>query len=367
IGSITSGRADQMVAAPQDPVAPIRSWAAPPAPIAPIRSGPRRQIRSRRSDRGRAARSDRADQIVGRAARSGRADQIGAAPPDPIAPIRSWAAPPDPVAPIRSWAAPPDPIAPIRSWPRRSIRSRPSDVAAPLGAVASMRSRSRRPEPVARLGSARGARSDPVAELDPPRDLVGGEVARAVVDDLLRLALGDRHHPGDHHRAGERIRLQARLRRLHLGERLEAALHLAEGDPLALDLDHVVLAPGEVEAAGAVELAEIAGAEPAVLVDLADADLDVLAAPLDRHLVLDRADRARRQRRAAHPDAALARRAGRPLAALGGGEAQLETLERLSDRVRVLARHVERHHAGLGGVVAAHQPHAVLLEHRLDR
>ena len=97
----SSDRADQIGAAPPDPVAPIRS-----GPRRQIRSrrsdrGPRRQIRSRRSDRGRAARSDRADQIVGRAARSDRADQIVgraarsdradqivAAPLDPVAPIR---------------------------------------------------------------------------------------------------------------------------------------------------------------------------------------------------------------------------------------------------------------------------------------
>src|SRR5262249_47648735 len=88
--------------------------------------------------------------------------------------------------------------------------------------------------------------AQPVAELDAARDLVGREVLGAVIDDLLRLALGGGDHLGDHHRPAERIGDDQRLRLLHLGEALEAALDLAEGHALAVDLHQVVLAPVEV-------------------------------------------------------------------------------------------------------------------------
>src|SRR6185503_11480689 len=146
-------------------------------------------------------------------------------------------------------------------------------------------------------GKPTARRLDALAELDAARDLVGRQVAGAVVDDLLGLAQRGGDHARDHHRAGERVGLEAGLRRLDLGEGLEAALDLAERDPLALDLDDV-LAAGQVEAAGAVELAEVAGPEPAVAVALADGDLDRLALA---GLLLERTDGARREGGALDP------------------------------------------------------------------
>src|SRR3712207_8083930 len=58
-----------------------------------------------------------------------------------------------------------------------------------------------------------------VAELDAPRHLVGGQVARAVVDDLLGRALGQaddaRHHHGPALRVGEEDRKSTRLNSSH--------------------------------------------------------------------------------------------------------------------------------------------------------
>src|SRR5438094_261284 len=132
---------------------------------------------------------------------------------------------------------------------------------------------------------------DRLAELDPARHLVRSEVARAVVDDLLgpALLLGD--DARDHHRAGHRIGDDRGLRGLDLRERLEAALDLAERDALAIDLDDVVLATGQLEPAGLVELAEIAGAQPAALVDRADRDHARRARRCRRGLGVERADR----------------------------------------------------------------------------
>ena len=110
-------------------------------------------------------------------------------------------------------------------------------------------------------------RSDRFAELDATRDLVRREVARAVIDDLLGAALLLRDDARDDHRARHRIGDDRGLRGLDLRERLEAALDLAERDALAVDLDDVVLAAGELQAAVLVELAEVAGAQPAALVD----------------------------------------------------------------------------------------------------
>ncbi len=100
--------------------------------------------------------------------------------------------------------------------------------------------------------------------------LYGREVARAVVDDVLGAAHAGADDARDDHRAAQVVGDDAGLRRLDLGERLQAALDLAQRDALAVDLDQVVLAAGDGEAAVLVELAEIAGAEPAVRADAAD-------------------------------------------------------------------------------------------------
>jgi len=86
-----------------------------------------------------------------------------------------------------------------------------------------------------------------------------------VIDDLLGAALLLHHDARDHHRARHRIGHDRRLGRLDLRERLETALDLAERDALAVDLDDVVLAPGELEPAVLVEPAEVTGAQPAAL------------------------------------------------------------------------------------------------------
>src|SRR5262249_33979152 len=144
---------------------------------------------------------------------------------------------------------------------------------------------------------------DRFAEFDPARDLVRREIARAVIDDLLGAALLLRDDARDDHRARHRIGDDARLRGLDLRERLEAALDLAECDALAIDLDDIVFAAGQHEPAGLVDLAEIAGAQPARLVDRADRDHAARPrALLALVLVIERADRLRRQRLALDPD-----------------------------------------------------------------
>src|ERR1044071_5236115 len=116
------------------------------------------------------------------------------------------------------------------------------------------------------------SRLDHFAELDAAGDLVRGEVARAMVDDLLGAALLLHDDARDDHGAGHRVGDDGGLGGLDLGERLEAALDLAECDALDIDLDDVVLAAGELEAAVLVDAAEVAGAQPARLVDRADRD-----------------------------------------------------------------------------------------------
>ena len=111
-----------------------------------------------------------------------------------------------------------------------------------------------------------------LAELDLARDLVGRQVARAVVDDVLGAAHAGAHDARDDHRAAEVVGDDPRLRRLHLGERFQAALDLAQRDALAVDLDQVVLAAGDGDAAVLVLLPQVAGAEPAVRRDAADRD-----------------------------------------------------------------------------------------------
>ena len=84
-----------------------------------------------------------------------------------------------------------------------------------------------------------------LAELDLARDLVGGQVARAVVDDVLGAAHAGAHDARHDHRAAEVVGDDAGLRRLDLGERLQASLDLAQRDALAVDLDQIVLAAGD--------------------------------------------------------------------------------------------------------------------------
>ena len=123
-----------------------------------------------------------------------------------------------------------------------------------------------------------GTRRTPLsclAELDLARDLVGREVAGAVVDDVLGAAHAGAHHARDDHRTAEVVGDDPRLRRLDLGERLQAALDLAQRDALAVDLDQVVLAAGDGDAAVLVLRPEVAGAEPAVGGE-----------PADRHAVV---------------------------------------------------------------------------------
>src|SRR5262249_47812647 len=57
---------------------------------------------------------------------------------------------------------------------------------------------------------------------------------------------------------------------LDLREALQAALHLAERHPLAVDLHQVVLAPVEVEPSALVHPRQVARPEPAVAVAAAD-------------------------------------------------------------------------------------------------
>src|SRR5262249_4666847 len=102
-----------------------------------------------------------------------------------------------------------------------------------------------------------------LAELDLARDLVGGEVAGAVVDDVFRATDARADDAGDHHRPSQIVGHDPGLRRLHLGERLQAPLDLAQRDALAVDLDEIVLAAGDHGPSRLVLLAQIAGAEPA--------------------------------------------------------------------------------------------------------
>src|SRR5262249_26313856 len=95
----------------------------------------------------------------------------------------------------------------------------------------------------------------------------------------------------------------------------------------------------------------------ALLVDAADAD-HARRARRAGGLVIVGADRARRQRLALDPDEAFLA-VGR--LAVGRGDAQLDAADRLADRRRVLAGVVERDGRGLGRVVTAPQPDAVLV------
>src|SRR6185503_11736251 len=113
-------------------------------------------------------------------------------------------------------------------------------------------------------------RLDRFAELDATRDLVRRQIARAVIDDLFGAALLLRHDARDDHRTRHRIGDHRGLRGFDLRERFEAALDFTESHALAVDLDDIVFATGELEPAVLVELAEVAGAQPARLVDRAD-------------------------------------------------------------------------------------------------
>ena len=144
--------------------------------------------------------------------------------------------------------------------------------------------------------------------------------------------------------------IDARLRGLDLGERLQAALDLAERDALAVDLHQVVLASGDGQASVLVELSEVAGAEPAVRADAADRDAVVALGQVDlRH-------RQQRQRLGARPDRAdVARR--QPVA-LGPGDAHLDAVERAADGLGLLARAIDRQRTRLRAVVAGEQADA---------
>src|SRR6185312_2796448 len=165
------------------------------------------------------------------------------------------------------------------------------------------------------------------AELDTARHLVGRQVLRAVIDDLFgdaRPTLAHHHDARDHHRATERIGDDADLRLLHLGERLEALLHFPERDALAVDLDELVLAAGQVDAPGLVEVPDVAGAQPALVVDATDGDRLAARARLRHRLA--------RHRLRLHPDRAVALARAVAILRLAVADAHLDALDDLADR-----------------------------------
>src|SRR5262249_55498772 len=147
---------------------------------------------------------------------------------------------------------------------------------------------------------------------------------------------------------------------LDLGERLQAALDLAQGDPLAVDLDQVVFATLQEQPAAAVEAAQVTGAVPARRVALARGRSAAGLGLLERM----RTHPARRPRRAGHQDAALVR-ARRQGGALRIGEPNLHAVDDLADRLGRLAAPIDRDHPGLGRMIDADEPLAVASPERL--
>src|SRR4051794_18374282 len=195
--------------------------------------------------------------------------------------------------------------------------------------------------------------SETLAELDLARDLVGREVTRAVVDDVLGPAHAGADDPRDDHRAAQVVRDDARLRRLDLREGFQAALDLAQRHALAVDLHQIVLAARDGEAPVLVDLAQIARAVPAVTAGAADRDAVIALRQVNlRH-------RQHRQRLRARPDRPDL--AGRDPIALRARDPHLDAVERLADGLGILARAIDGQRAGLGAVVAGQQAHAETL------
>src|SRR4051812_8208189 len=192
-----------------------------------------------------------------------------------------------------------------------------------------------------------------LAELDLARDLVGREVAGAVVDDVLGAAHAGAHDARDDHRAAQVVGDDARLRRLDLREGFQAALDLAQRHALAVDLHEIVLAARDGEAAVLVDLAEIARAVPAVAAGAADRDAVIALGEVNL------GHRQHRQRLRARPD--WPDLAGRDPFALRARDPHLDAVERLADGLGILARAIDRQRAGLGPVIAGQQAHAETL------
>ncbi len=103
-------------------------------------------------------------------------------------------------------------------------------------------------------------------EHDPLGDLVGRERPRAVGAQLLRRGrrAGARDDDRRHGLAPLRVAASEHSRLEHLRVRLEHRLDLDRRDVLAAADDRVGLAPRHVQAPALVELAEVAGVQPAI-------------------------------------------------------------------------------------------------------
>ena len=167
------------------------------------------------------------------------------------------------------------------------------------------------------------------------------------------------HHAGDDHRPAERIGDHAHLRAAAPWGTTRGTLDLAERDALAVDLDQLVLAARQEDAPRLVEVAEVAGAQPALCRrGRRPATLAVAARALRR------ADRAARAPPCCAPRSAPPRRS-----------ADLRRRRRAPRRRRSPCRPSRRRRpflstaisAGLGGVVDGHDADAPAVLERLRR
>ena len=152
------------------------------------------------------------------------------------------------------------------------------------------------------------------------------DASEAVVDQLLLLEHGSRAQldEGRRHFRVARVGRAHDLRDLDVRVREEERLHLGGGDVLAADLEHVLEAADERDAAVLVEAAEVARVEPALVVDRERRVLGVLVVADEAH-------------RPAHQDLPVGA-GGKVGARLGLDDAELDAGERVAGRRQAAPR-----------------------------
>ena len=107
--------------------------------------------------------------------------------------------------------------------------------------------------------------------------LYDAKIFRAKVDDLFGFDAAVHDHTCHHNRARERVGHYVHTRVIDLVVLEQTRFHFAERDALAVDLHDLVFAAGQKQPTGFVEVADVAGVQPALVVEAAVGT----SAPLD--------------------------------------------------------------------------------------